>query len=114
MRLLIDTQAVIYYVDQDHSLGRSAHAAISDPSNELLFSAASIWEIAIKVGLKKLNLSLPYQEWMNRAIADLELRHRGSGTDRPSYHGRLRGGASSTRDASSRPIRSTACRAGLR
>ena len=36
-------------------------------------SAATIWEIGIKVGLKKLSLSMPYREWMNKAIADLGL-----------------------------------------
>jgi len=38
-----------------------------------LLSAATIWEIAIKVGLKKLNLSLPYRQWMDKAINDLRL-----------------------------------------
>ncbi|MBI3821707.1 MAG: type II toxin-antitoxin system VapC family toxin [Planctomycetes bacterium] len=59
MRLLLDTQALIWYVDQDHLLSRSAHAAITDPQNDLLLSAASIWEIAIKVSIGKLKLSLP-------------------------------------------------------
>src|SRR3954467_13971417 len=54
MRLLIDTHALIWYVDQDRLLSPSAHAAITDPSNDLLLSGGSIWEIAIKVGLKKL------------------------------------------------------------
>ena len=36
-------------------------------------SAATIWEIAIKVGLKKLALSLPYRQWMDKAMADLGL-----------------------------------------
>jgi PIN domain nuclease of toxin-antitoxin system len=36
-------------------------------------SAATIWEIAIKAGLKKLSLSMPYSQWMNKAIGDLGL-----------------------------------------
>jgi len=36
-----------------------------------VISAATVWEIAIKTGLCKLTLSMPYKEWMNRAIADL-------------------------------------------
>ena len=74
MRHLVDSQSLIWYVDQDHFLSRAAHAAISDPVNELLLSAATVWEIAIKVGLKKLSLSLPYRQWMDKAIADLGLR----------------------------------------
>ena len=73
MRLLLDTHALIWYVDQDHLLSASAHAAITDPANELLLSAGTIWEIGIKVGLNKLSLSMPYREWMNKAIGDLGL-----------------------------------------
>jgi PIN domain nuclease of toxin-antitoxin system len=71
MRLLIDLQSLIWYVDQDHLLSSAAHAAMTDPNNDLLLSAATIWEIAIKVGLKKLSLSMPYKEWITKAIADL-------------------------------------------
>jgi PIN domain nuclease of toxin-antitoxin system len=71
--MLIDTQALIWYVDQDQLLTPVAHAAITDPANDLLLSAATIWELAIKVGLGKLSLSLPYRQWMDKAIADLGL-----------------------------------------
>ena len=73
MRLLIDSQSLIGFVDQDHLLSPTAHAAITDPANDLLLSAASVWEIAIKLGLEKLTLSLPYRDWMEQAIADLGL-----------------------------------------
>jgi PIN domain nuclease of toxin-antitoxin system len=73
VRLLIDSQSLIWYVDQDHWLSSTAHSAITDPFNDLLLSTATIWEIAIKVGLKKLTLSLPYRTWMERVIADLGL-----------------------------------------
>jgi PIN domain nuclease of toxin-antitoxin system len=54
MRLLIDSQSLIWYVDQDHLLTPAAHVGITDPNNDLLLSAATIWEIAIKVGLKNI------------------------------------------------------------
>ena len=71
MRLLLDSHALIWYVDQDHLLSPAAHAAITDPSNDLLLSAVSIWEVSIKVGLGKLLLSLPFRQWMSQAMADL-------------------------------------------
>ena len=71
MRVLLDTHAVIWWVDHDELLSASAHEAIADSRNELLISAASVWEIAIKVGIGKLKLSLPYRAWMNQAITDL-------------------------------------------
>ncbi len=73
MRALLDTHALVWYVDQDQLLSASAHAAITDPANDLLLSAATIWEIAIKAGRNKLSLSMPYCQWMNKAIADLGL-----------------------------------------
>lgn len=60
MRLLIDSHALIWYVDQHQQLSPASHAAMSDPANELLLSAGSIWEIAIKIGLGKLVLTQPY------------------------------------------------------
>jgi hypothetical protein len=36
MRLLLDTQSLIWYVDQDHLLSRLAHAAIIDHSPALI------------------------------------------------------------------------------
>ena len=73
MRILLDTQALIWYVDQDHLLSSVAHASITDPTNDLLLSAATIWEISIKVGLGQLTLSLPYKQWMHKAVSDLDL-----------------------------------------
>ena len=73
MRVLLDTHAIIWYVDQDHLLGAAAHAAITSASNDLLLSAATVWEVSIKVGLRKLTLSQPFRQWMNKAIADLGL-----------------------------------------
>ena len=60
MKLLIDSHALIWYVDQHQQLSLASHAAISDPSNDLLLSAGSIWEIAIKISLGKLVLTQPY------------------------------------------------------
>lgn len=58
-------------MDEHSRLGAAAALALRDPCNELLLSAASIWEIAIKVGLAKLSLSIPYHQWMSQAIAGL-------------------------------------------
>jgi PIN domain nuclease of toxin-antitoxin system len=44
---------------------------VKDASNDLLVSAATLWELAIKVSLGKLTLSQPYRTWMNQALADL-------------------------------------------
>jgi PIN domain nuclease of toxin-antitoxin system len=48
-------------------------SALSDPENELLISAATVWELAIKAGQGKITLSVPYRTWMEQAVTDLEL-----------------------------------------
>ena len=71
MRLLLDSHALIWAVDDPSKLGPQAAAALQDPTNDLLVSAGTIWELAIKVGLGKLTLSLPFRQWMSKAITDL-------------------------------------------
>jgi PIN domain nuclease of toxin-antitoxin system len=73
MRLLLDSHTLIWSQDDTSQLSSAALAALSDPANDRLVSAATIWEIAIKVGKKRLPLSKPYRQWMETAIADLYL-----------------------------------------
>lgn len=73
MRLLLDSQTLIWSVEQPAKLGPVAVSVLQDPGNDLLMGAGTIWEIAIKVGLKKLTLSLPFRSWIDKAIADLGL-----------------------------------------
>jgi len=51
MRLLIDTHLLLWSAGQSARLSPRARSLIGDPGNELLFSAASLWEITIKAGL---------------------------------------------------------------
>lgn len=71
MKLLVDAHTLIWAVDDPSKLGPQAVTVLQDPANDLLLSAATIWEIAIKVGLKKLSLSMPYKQWVTKAMADL-------------------------------------------
>jgi len=73
VKLLLDTHTLIWAVDDPAQLGAQAVAELQDPTNELLLSAGSIWELAIKVGSKKLELSMPYRQWILQAISDLGL-----------------------------------------
>lgn len=53
MKLLLDTHLLIWAADSIERLPPSARALMADTGNELIFSVASIWEIAIKRGLKR-------------------------------------------------------------
>jgi PIN domain nuclease of toxin-antitoxin system len=48
VKLLLDTQLLIWTAGISRLLSAAALALLDDPRNELFFSAASIWEIAIK------------------------------------------------------------------
>jgi PIN domain nuclease of toxin-antitoxin system len=51
MRLLLDTQVLLWTLAEPSMLDRETRATIESGDTEVLFSAASIWEIAIKAGL---------------------------------------------------------------
>ena len=51
MKLLLDTQLLLWAASQPERLSARAKRQLNDPENELLFSAVSLWEIAIKSGL---------------------------------------------------------------
>ncbi len=51
MRLLLDTHLLLWAASEPNRLPVAARAMIEDPEHHLVFSAASLWEIAIKNGL---------------------------------------------------------------
>lgn len=51
MKLLLDTHLLLWAAGVPNRLSAAALKLIDNPANELLFSAASIWEVAIKRGL---------------------------------------------------------------
>jgi PIN domain nuclease of toxin-antitoxin system len=59
MRFLLDTCAFLWMLVDDPRLGQHARSLILDPDSELLLSAASAWEMAIKERLGKLILPQP-------------------------------------------------------
>lgn len=54
MRALLDTHALLWWFTDDSRLPRTARDVIANPTNVILVSAASAWEIAIKHRLGKL------------------------------------------------------------
>lgn len=51
MKLLLDTHLLLWAAGAPDRLPAAAHALLEDPQTEPVFSAASLWEIAIKQGL---------------------------------------------------------------
>jgi len=55
VRLLLDTHAFLWWLDESPVLGATARAAIRDPENDILISIAALWELIIKRALGKLS-----------------------------------------------------------
>ncbi len=53
MRLLVDTHLLLWAAANSRRLPKEARRLLEDPANEVLYSAASLWEIAIKAALRK-------------------------------------------------------------
>ena len=51
MKLLLDTQVLLWAAGEPKRLSAATRKLLNDPRNELIFSAASLWEIAIKNSL---------------------------------------------------------------
>jgi PIN domain nuclease of toxin-antitoxin system len=93
MRLLLDTHILLWALDEPVRLDQQTRDLLEDPTNEVLFSAASIWEIAIKVRLGRADFpirpeliaesaratgftELPVRAAVAARVADLPLHHR--------------------------------------
>jgi PIN domain nuclease of toxin-antitoxin system len=91
MRLLLDTHVLLWMLH--NRLDAATRATMAEPGTEVLFSAASIWEIAIKSALRRLDFTyrpdavakaarmsglveLPLHAGAAARVADLPFHHR--------------------------------------
>lgn len=74
MKLLLDTQCWIWWFAQPEKLNDNAIEQISDEGNELWFSAASMWEMGIKVSIGKLPLPENIDDYVSTRMARLGAR----------------------------------------
>jgi PIN domain nuclease of toxin-antitoxin system len=68
VKLLADTQVVLWSATDPDRLSAPARAAIEDGTNDLMISIVSAWEIALKQSLGKLDLPKPAGEWLPRVL----------------------------------------------
>jgi len=61
MRVLVDTHALLWYLQADPNLSTLAMNTIESKDNDVFVSIASLWEIAIKLGLNKLEIQRPFE-----------------------------------------------------
>ena len=65
MPILLDTHAVLWYIESDSSLSANAKTII-DAKKDLFFSIASLWEIAIKINVSKLQITSSFSQILIR------------------------------------------------
>lgn len=62
MRLLLDTHALVWFLDGSDSLSAPAMERMLSQDAEVYVSVASLWEIAIKIALQKLELPGEFED----------------------------------------------------
>jgi PIN domain nuclease of toxin-antitoxin system len=93
MRYMLETHSFLWFVMQDKSLSRQAQSLIEDPNNEIYFSVASVWEMAIKVSLEKITTPQPFpvfiteQLFLNRfTLLQISINHAAKVATLPFHH----------------------------
>jgi PIN domain nuclease of toxin-antitoxin system len=64
MRLLLDTHSLLWFLANPKKLNQSTKQIIEE-ADEVLISLVSLWEIAIKLSIKKLELPLDFDEFVD-------------------------------------------------
>ena len=68
MKLLLDTHTFLWLIIEDPRLTEKAKKSFLDTDNDIFLSIASIWEIAIKSSLGKLQMAEPLEKLIPREI----------------------------------------------
>ena len=93
MKLLLDTNAFLWYITNDPKLPRYAFDAIRQKSNEMFLSVVSVWEALVKYQIGKLALPAPADEYLTAqatahriTILPLDVHAVGHLLSLPSHH----------------------------
>jgi len=69
MKYLLDSHAVIWYLEDSQKLPQKSVRLVDNPDNSVFISAVSLWEIAIKMNLGKLDLKFSLDKLLNAVNA---------------------------------------------
>ena len=68
MKVLLDTNALLWFVANDPRLTAAASQTLGDPGKQRVVSSVSLWEITIKLSLNKLQLALSLEDFINQHL----------------------------------------------
>ncbi len=89
MNLLLDTHALLWWLDDNPILSERARSAITDGQNLVFVSAVVVWEIRIKEALGKLKIPDNFQEILREQpfdLLDITVEHAHSIRQLPPFH----------------------------
>jgi len=69
VKALLDTHAFLWAITEDSSLSKRAGEIFVSRSSDLFFSVARVWEILIRVQIKKLPLPKPAMPYLREQLA---------------------------------------------
>lgn len=73
MRVLLDTHALLWFIDNAPELSSTARELIENEDSDILLSTASLWEMAIKFTIGKLQLPDTRRTFAEQLIEQLSL-----------------------------------------
>ena len=74
MKFLIDTHTLLWIVTNDIKLSEKANKLYLNSDNLIFISLASIWEMAIKISIKKLSIKEPLKDFIQGQIKGNDIR----------------------------------------
>jgi len=89
MNLLLDTHALLWWLDDHPSLSERARTTITDGSNLIFVSAVVIWEIRIKQALGKLEIPPDFRQVLDQQpfeMLAITVEHAHAVADIPAIH----------------------------
>lgn len=93
MKYLLDTHTFLWFINDDPSLNSTAKTLIEDPVNIVYLSIASVWEMAIKVSLDKLQMPSPFSDFIDEQLVEnaiillnIKTAHTGIVATLPFHH----------------------------
>ena len=93
MKYLIDTHTLLWIVTKNKKLSKKVKDIYLNSENQIFISLASLWEMAIKINLKKLSINEPLKDFVKNQIKnndinilDIKTKHILLLENLPYYH----------------------------
>ncbi len=93
MKFLLDTHSFLWFIEDNPRLSSTGRALMEAADNQLFLSAASVWEMAIKISLSKLRLSQPFEVFIPEQLSrnriellDITVQHAAVVSGLPFHH----------------------------